>query len=193
VEEIPTKFATNAIVIKFLEENILASFGCPRKIITENAQIFKLLAMIDFCQKFNIILGHSIAYYPQGNGLAESSNKSLMRVIKKVLTDNKRAWHSHLKFALWAKRINTKRSTGISPFQLIYDIDVVLPINIALSVLKLLQDSEDEPNDITRRMNQLIEVQQTREKVNENFQEYQYKIKVFLIKEQNKELLFWVT
>jgi hypothetical protein len=94
-----------------------------------------------------------------------------------VLTDNKRAWHSHLKFALWANRINTKRSTGISPFQLIYGIDVVLPINLAFPVMKLLQDSEEEPNDLTRRMNQLIEVQQTREQVNEKFQEYQDKMK----------------
>jgi hypothetical protein len=46
----------------------------------------------------------------------------------------------------------------MSPFQLIYGIDVVLPINLALHVMKLLQDSEEEPNDLTRRMNQLIKV-----------------------------------
>jgi hypothetical protein len=43
--------------------------------------------------------------------------------------------------------------------------------------MKLLQDSEEEPNDLTRRMNQLIEVQQTREQVDEKFQEYQDKMK----------------
>jgi hypothetical protein len=37
VETTPTKFATDAVVIKFLEENILVRFGCPRKIITDNA------------------------------------------------------------------------------------------------------------------------------------------------------------
>jgi hypothetical protein len=41
--------------------------------------------MINFCHKFHITLGHSTAYYPQGNGLAESSNKSLINIIKKVL------------------------------------------------------------------------------------------------------------
>jgi hypothetical protein len=108
VEEIPTKFATDAFVIKFLEENILVGYGCPRKIITDNDQAFKSLVMIDLCQTYNIILGHSTSYYPQGNGLVESSNKSLMRVIKKMLTRNKKSWHSHLKFLLWANRINTK-------------------------------------------------------------------------------------
>jgi transposase InsO family protein len=137
VEAIPTRNATNSVVINFLEENILARFGCPRKIITDNAQDFKYVAMIKFCQKYNIILGHSTTYYPQGNGLAESSNKSLMRIIKKVLIENKKAWHIHLKYALWENIIGTKKSIGMSPFQLVYGTYVILPINIALPVMKL--------------------------------------------------------
>jgi transposase InsO family protein len=41
------------------------------------------MEMINFYQKYNIILGHSTAYYPQGNGFVESPNKSLMTTIKK--------------------------------------------------------------------------------------------------------------
>jgi hypothetical protein len=41
VEAIPTRATTDTIIIKFLEENILARFGCPRKIIIDNAQAFK--------------------------------------------------------------------------------------------------------------------------------------------------------
>jgi hypothetical protein len=69
VEAIPTMNATDSMVINFLEENILARFGCQRKIITNNAQVFKPVAMIKFCQKYNIILGHSTTYCPQGNGI----------------------------------------------------------------------------------------------------------------------------
>jgi transposase InsO family protein len=108
VEAIPTRNATDSVVIKVLEENILARFGCPRKIVIDNAQAFKSIAMINFCQKYNIILGHSTAYYPQGNGLAESSNKSLMTIIKKVLTENKKSWHIHLKYALWENKLAPK-------------------------------------------------------------------------------------
>jgi hypothetical protein len=35
VEGIPTKNAIDAVVINFLEENILTRFGCPRKIIKQ--------------------------------------------------------------------------------------------------------------------------------------------------------------
>jgi len=37
VEAILTRKATDSMVIYFLEENILSRFGCPRKIVTDNA------------------------------------------------------------------------------------------------------------------------------------------------------------
>jgi len=106
------KKADDNVIIKFLEENIISHFGCPRKIVRDNAQAFQSANIFAFCQDYGIELVHSTAYYPQGNGLAESSNKNLVRIIKKMLDQNKKAWDSHLKFVLWADRINTKRSIG---------------------------------------------------------------------------------
>jgi hypothetical protein len=60
---------------------------------------------------------------------------------------------------------------------MVYGTDVILPINLALLVMKLWQDSNEEPNDVTRRINQLVEVQQNRAKVNERLQRYQDKMK----------------
>ena len=76
------------IIIRFLESNILSRFSCPSKIITDNAAAFKSKKMIDFCNKYKITLGHSTTYYSSGNGLAESSNKSLVNIVKKMLEEN---------------------------------------------------------------------------------------------------------
>jgi hypothetical protein len=158
VEAILTRKAIDLVVRDFLEENVLSRFGCPRKIVTDNAQALKSMEMVIFCQKYNIILGHSMTYYPQGNGLAESSNKILITIIKKVLNKNKKSWHVHLEYALWENQIGTKKLIGTSPFQMVYGTDVVLPINLALPVMKLWQDEKEEPNHVRRRINQLIEV-----------------------------------
>jgi hypothetical protein len=48
VEAIPSQNDTDLVVIKILEENILARFGCPRKIVIDNDQDFKSIAMINF-------------------------------------------------------------------------------------------------------------------------------------------------
>ena len=52
--------------------------------------------------KYQIQLGHSTTYYSQGNGIEESSNKILMRIIRKLLQENKKSWNTKLIHALWA-------------------------------------------------------------------------------------------
>ena len=94
VEAIPTRNETNVVVMKFMEENIISRFGCLAKIVTENAQAFKSTKFVSFCQHYNMALGHSTAYYPQGNGLAESSNKTLVRALKKAINENQKNWDS---------------------------------------------------------------------------------------------------
>ena len=117
-------------------------FGCPNKIITDNAAAFRSKKMVSFCHKFHIILGHSTAYYPQGNGLAESSNKSLINMIKKVLEENKRKWHKKLVNALWEDRLTTKRSIGVSPYELVYGLEAKFPSSLLASWIVYLLNNQ---------------------------------------------------
>ena len=98
--------------------------------------------MVDFCHKYHISLGYSIVYYPQGNGLVESSNKSLVNIIKKILEGNKKSWHNKLINALWANRLATKKFIGMSPYPLVYGMDVVLPSSIGVLVMKIRQEKQ---------------------------------------------------
>ena len=52
-----------------------------------------------------------------------------MKVIKKTIIDNKKAWVSHIRYALWANRISTKRDTDKSPFQLVYGLEWLYLLN----------------------------------------------------------------
>jgi transposase InsO family protein len=158
IEAIPTRSTSHKVIISLLE-NIIARFGFPSRIITDNVASFRSEPLIKFCEQFEISLIHSTPYYPQGNGLAESSNKSLIKLIKKLLEDNKSTWDSKLKFSLWADWVTTKKSLGISPFQLVYGAEVVFPTQLTISVVKFLQDLEGEPDHMVRRIHQMVEVQ----------------------------------
>jgi transposase InsO family protein len=137
IEAIPTRSASHKVIIGFLED-IMSIFGFPSKIVTDNVASFKVEPLVKFCEKYGIQLVHSTPYYPQGNVLEESSNKILVRIIKKLLEDNKKAWDSKMKFSLWVDRVTTKRSLGISPFQLVYGIEAIFPTQLSLPVEKLL-------------------------------------------------------
>lgn len=133
--------------------------------------------MIDFYHKYHITLGHSTTYYPQGNGLAESSIKSLINIIKKLLEHNKKTWNKILTNAFAADRFTTKKSIGTSPYELVCGMEVVFPSSLGVPVMKLLQEVKVELNDIQRRTNQTIHLQQTMEELYNRTQELQEKLK----------------
>jgi hypothetical protein len=143
--------------------------------------------MIELCQIYNVTLAHSTPYYPQGNELAESSNKILIGIIKKLLAKNKRGWNSKLKYVLWDDIISTKNSIGTSHFQLVYGTYVIFPTQFGLPVLKCLQEELEEPNNIQRRIVQIIEVQQRREMLNEKSEAYRSKVKITFDKKTKKD------
>jgi hypothetical protein len=158
-----------------------------KRIVTDNVASFKAEPLIQFCEQFGISLIHSTPYYPQGNGLAESSNKSLIKIIKILLEDNKKAWDSKLKFSLWVDRVTTKRSLGVSPFQLVYGVEAIFPSHLTFPVEKFFQDCQGEPDDMIRRIQQLVEVQQAREQLLDKAHQHQQKIKQAFDRRVRKE------
>jgi transposase InsO family protein len=161
VESIPTKKATEEVVMNFLEERIITGFGVPSKITTDNAKALSSHALTEFCFKYGIVLSHSSNYYLQGNGLAESSNKNLMNIIKKVVGENKKSWDSKIKYALWADRITTKTSIGRTIFELVYGL-AKLPVNLQIPILLFSQQYATDGEAIKGRINQLIELDEYR-------------------------------
>ena len=77
------------------------------------------------------------------------------------MEENRKNWHKKLTNALWADRLTTKKSIGTSPYELVYGMEVVFPSYLGVLVMKLLQEAQVETNDIQRRINQTIYLQQT--------------------------------
>jgi len=70
-------------IIAFLIENIITRFSVPQRLIMENGPNFKGKDMKAFCRKFHIVQIFSSIYYPQGNGLAKASNKTIKSILLK--------------------------------------------------------------------------------------------------------------
>ena len=74
-------------------------------------------------------------------------------------------------------RVTDKRSIGTSPFKLVYGIEAIFPIQLILPVAKLFHEEEDEPNDMVRRMMDLVELQQIGDQVTGKLEAHQQRIK----------------
>eukprot|EP00253_Pinus_taeda_P022345 PITA_22345 len=165
VEAIPLKTTNSEAIIEFIDQFIITRFGVPNALIFDNASYFSGNAMFDFAIKRGFKLKYSANYYPQGNGLAESTNKNLIKIIKRTIEQNHKTWHKSLIFALWADRIMQKASTGSSPFKLVYGKESVLPTNLILPSLALVQFNEETPSSsLQLRHDQILKLEEEREK-----------------------------
>ncbi|XP_051152016.1 uncharacterized protein LOC127265996 [Andrographis paniculata] len=126
-EAVPLKNATQKEVIEFVLNYIVHRFGIPHTLTTDQGLMFTGEKFVEFLAEFNIKLHHSSPYYPQANGLAEAANKIVIGIIRKMVEENPRKWHTLLSQALWAHRNSRNTSTGFSPYQLTFGQDAVLP------------------------------------------------------------------
>ena len=73
-------------VTRFIWKNIVCRFGIPRSIVSDNGPQFDSRV---FCQELKIKNLYSTPRYPQSNGQAEASNKTLLIALKKRLDSAK--------------------------------------------------------------------------------------------------------
>ena len=95
--------------------------------------------------------------------MAKSSNKNLIRIIRRTIEDNQRCWHKKLRTAPWANKITPKRSVGNSPFMLVYGREARISISLEFLALELAHQLElIEDDDMKVRMVELIDLEEKR-------------------------------
>ncbi|XP_074323157.1 uncharacterized protein LOC141660095 [Apium graveolens] len=70
--------------------------------------------------------------YPQANGLAEVTNRTILQGLNKRIEEIPRCWVGELPNMLWSYRTTPRSSTGETPFFLAYGVEAVLPVEISL-------------------------------------------------------------
>ena len=90
----------------------------------------------------------STAYNPSANGLAEAFNKTIIKLLKKFVS-NKRDWDEKLGECLWAYRTTVRAPIGNTPFFLVYGCEAVIPLEIQMPSLRvaLMTKITSEDND----------------------------------------------
>jgi transposase InsO family protein len=127
VEAIPLKNVTLKEMIEFVKEHIIYRFGIPQTITTDQGTMFTSEEFEEFATRMGIKLLNSSPYYAQANGQSEASNKGDIKLIKRKIDEYPRKWHTVLNEALWAYRMACHGATKVSPYQLVYGHDAVLP------------------------------------------------------------------
>ena len=129
-------------MIELITEHIIHRFDIPQTLTMDQGTSVVFKEVRDFVKLYKIKLLNSSPYYAQANGQAESSNKTLIKLIKKKIEENPRRWHEVLFVALWAHRISRHGATKVTPFELVYGQEVVLPIEVNLDAYRLAKQND---------------------------------------------------
>ncbi|XP_021802935.1 uncharacterized protein LOC110747031 [Prunus avium] len=152
VEAKPVKSTTSQEIITFIEEQIIQRFGIPESITTDRGSSFISGDMLNMAEAFKFKLLQSTPYYAQANGQAESSNKVIINIIRKMLEKNPKQWHEKLSETLWAYRTSKREATGMTPYALTYGHDAILPMEIAVQSLRIAHQHELVGEDYNQAM-----------------------------------------
>ena len=75
------------------------------------------------------------------NGVVEVANKNIKRILRKMI-DNHKHWKEKLPFALLGYRTIIKTSTGATPYFLVYDTEAVIPVEVEIPFLRIIQEAK---------------------------------------------------
>ena len=146
-EALATKTDDAKTVAKFIYENIITRFGCPKELVSDRGTHFLNDIIEQLINKFLIKHRKTTPYHPRANGQTEKTNGILCKIITKTVQGSNTDWDARLHDALWAYRCAFKVTTKFTPFQLVYGLEAILPIELEVQSLRIALDERMGDND----------------------------------------------
>lgn len=133
-QAIPTKDQSASTVAKVLVDCWFHRFGVPKRIHSDQGRNFESALIGQLCKLYGIQKSRTTAYHPQGNGQCERFNRTLHDLLRSLPPEKKRAWPKYISQLVWAYNTTTHRSTGHSPYSLMFGVSPQLPLDFLLGV-----------------------------------------------------------
>lgn len=131
----PLKEATATEIVKFIYEKIVMRFGCPVELVSDRGANFMSKILNHYMKKIKAKHVFTSAFHSRTNSKCERLNQTFKRMITKYVKGDTHSWDEFIETALFACRIIKHRTTGPSPFFMVYDVDPVIPGDILRSFL----------------------------------------------------------
>jgi transposase InsO family protein len=120
--------------------------------------------MRELTEKYGIQHWNSSPYHPQANGQVESTNKVLEAILTKNIQFHHRDWADRLPEDLWAYQTTWRNTTGHTPYDLVYEKQVLLPIEFQVRTFciatKLGLKLDESQKQRSLQLNELDEIRQ---------------------------------
>ena len=136
-EAVTTKTNNANTIATFLYENIIMHFGCAKELDSDRGTHFINNTIAALTTKYEIKHRKTTPYHPRANGQTEKTNGLLCKILTKTISGAGTDWDTKLFTALWAYCTAYKLTTNATPFQLVYEQEATLPIELEVPSLRI--------------------------------------------------------
>ena len=98
---------------------VFSNYGLPDILHSDQGCNFESSILRQTLEAFGIKKTRTTAYHPQGDGMVERFNRSLLQLLR-AYVERQTEWEQYLPFVLFAYCTTVHTSTGVSPFELMY-------------------------------------------------------------------------
>ena len=132
------KKSSKAAAEKIFNEFIL-QFGYPEKLHHDLGPEFNSKLFAELHRLTGIRPSNTTPYHPAGDGQVERLNRTVINMLKTLPDKAKKDWKSHLPKLAFAYNSTVHKSTGYSPFYLLFGRQSTLPIDLAFQEMEVGQ------------------------------------------------------
>jgi hypothetical protein len=115
-------------------DELVHRYGLPHRIITDLGSNFNNHQFWEYCENSGIDVRYVSVAHPRANGQVERANGMVLDALKKRLHDASNTkggkWIKELPNAHWGLHTQPTKSTGQSPYFLVYGTEAILPADI---------------------------------------------------------------
>jgi transposase InsO family protein len=145
IEAKPLPTITLVTIHKFFWQNIVCRFGVPKAITVDNGTQFDAETFKDFCYQIGTKIHFASVRHPESNRPVERANGIIMTGIMKLIFNQPRGkWLDELIKVVWSHNTTTSRSTGFTPFKLLFGDEAITPEDAKGGSIRIAASAEDE-------------------------------------------------
>jgi transposase InsO family protein len=145
IEAKPLGTITSATIHKFFWQNIICRFGVPKAITVDNETQFNDETFKTFCDHIGTKIYFASVRHPESNGLVERANRLIItEIMKSIFNQPKGKWPDELIKVVWNHNTAVSRSTGFTPFKLLFGDEAITPEEARTGSIRTLASTEDE-------------------------------------------------
>jgi len=123
-----TNYATLIAELYFKE--LIRLHGIPRSIVSDRDTKFRSHFWVTLWKKTGTKLKYSTACHPQTDGQTEVTNRTLGTLLRVLVKTNVKALDLLLPYAELAHNKAPSKTTGLSPFKVVYGVDPLSSIDL---------------------------------------------------------------